>query len=309
MASIGVSPAWGAESACEHRPRVRVQVEATSKSRLARRTLDLVTAELTARRSPCEASADAREHAQIVVRWLDSSRVRIEVELRLPDRERRAERDVDHAKIPADGVPAALAIAADELLRAVYEEIESADPTRPKAPPPPAPPQPPLPAPAPTPPVPPHRLGFVLAAEAFPTERALLGPDAELGLALSPHLSLDFHLGLRALAPALEPTSGQPLSSLWIAGVNARHRLFEPLSTLRVDAIAGADALIAPGRSHRAVRPLLRAGLRASYSPAPRLYLQSGLDAALLPIGVGAEGESFGPAWGASPRLGFLIDF
>lgn len=96
---LGSSRPLRAEAPCDERPRIQVQVEASSRPALARRTLDLVTAELTARRAPCEASAENGEHAQIVIRWLDASRVRIEVEIKISDRAERVGRDVDHGMV------------------------------------------------------------------------------------------------------------------------------------------------------------------------------------------------------------------
>lgn len=305
---LGLAPPARAEAPCEDRPRVQVQVESAARSALVRRTVDLVTAELTARSRPCESSADG-ERAKIVVRWLDASRVRIEVELHLSDRSQRAERDVDHARIPTDGIPAALAIAADELLRAVYEQagIEAIE----EPPSTPARPEIEETEPAPSTLAPPRAnlLGFAMAAEIFPVHRALLGPDAHLAIPLGSELTLDARLGLRAIAPPFEASPRARLSRLWLAGLDIRWEFARSRAGVEVAAAFGADALVA--FDDPLLRPALRAGPRASWELGARIRLDAGLDVLWLPMAIelhrGASPIAAGI--GIAPSLGALFHF
>lgn len=308
-AVLGVSGELRADAPCEERPRIQIQVEGSSRPALARRTLDLVTAELTARRAPCDVSGE--EPAQIVIRWLDESRVRIEVELKISDRAERAGRDVDHGRIPMDGIPAALAIAADELLRAIYEQKEPSSiepvvsmevaPERRNEP-------------IAEPPISRSRsswLGFGLATEIFPGERAFIGPDARASFGLSPSFSVEAHAGLRALTEAVETSQRARLSRLWLLGLDARLRLAKPFASVEIAGLLGADALLFLEASPALVRPALRAGLRASWDASARLRLDAGFDALLLPMSMreASTAEPLASPFGMAPSIGMLVSF
>ena len=298
------APAHASE--CADRPRVQVHVEA-ARPALARRTLDLVTAELTARRGSCEGAAEDREPARIVLRWLDDSHVRIEVELRGV----RAERDVNHAEIPTDGVPAALAIATDELLRSLYEEERTTTPPADE----PESDASELEAPPSGPPDSSerasHSFGLGLAFEAFPATRSLVGPEARLGIALSPRLALDLHLGLFALVPPFEASARDHHHRLIQLGVHARHEIARPSPSLTLSAIAGADALVLLDASPVVARPALRVGLRASLPAGPRMRLDAGLDAMWLPFAVETSrvNEPVLSGFGLAPSVGWVATF
>lgn len=294
----------GVAAECAKRPRVQVHVEG-SKPALAQRTLALVTAELTARRGACD-DIEEREPARIVLRWLDDARVLIEADLR----DIRAEREVNYAGIPADGVPAALAIATDELLRSLYEEEQTVapggdEPTE-------------LPsvreveaAPAHAADRALHSFGLGVAFEAFFATRSLVGPEARLGLALAPRLSLDLHLGLLASVPPFEASPTERHHGLVQLGVHARHEITKPLSSLTLSAVAGADALLLLDASPIVARPALRLGVRASLPAGPRMRLDAGLDAMWLPFALDASPaeSTVLSGFGIAPSVAWVVTF
>lgn len=299
------SPAYAA-SGCAERPRVLVHVEG-ARPALAQRTLALVTAELTAHRARCEGSSDEGEPARILLRWLDDALVRIQVELRGD----RAERDVDHGEIPMDGVPAALAIATDELLRSLYEEKQAASPL----------PEEPAEAPFELEVVraDPHRpsetgshsFGLGFALETFPAHRSLLGPEARFGLALKPRLSFEAHLGLFALVPPFEASPTDRHHRLYRLGLRARHELMRPVESLTLSAVAGADAFLLLDASPAVLRPALRLGVRASLPAGPRMRFDAGLDALFLPFSLDhpASTEPIVGGFGLAPSVAWVGTF
>lgn len=293
-----------AAAECSRRPRVQVHVEG-SKPALAQRTLALVTAELTARRGACE-NVEDEAPARIVLRWLDDAHVRIEAELRGI----RAEREVNYAGIPADGVPAALAIATDELLRSLYEEEQSTAAGGDE--------------PAELPAVlesegggvpheaerPLRSFGLGVAFEAFPTTRSLAGPEARLSLPLQPRFSLDLHVGSFALVSPFEASARDRHHGLVQLGVHARHEIAKLTAALTVSGIAGVDALVLLDASPVA-RPALRIGVRASLPAGPRMRFDAGLDAVWLPfaLDVANAEKSVLSGVGIGPSVAWVATF
>lgn len=96
--------------------------------------------------------------------------------------EKRIGRDIDLRHVPSDGRAFALAVAADELLRASWAELALAKEREPPAKPAAERPPPPPPAPTPPPPAPPEAeftaLGLGLALEAYTGGQMHFGLDA-----------------------------------------------------------------------------------------------------------------------------------
>lgn len=283
---------------------MQVHVEAPRPA-LARRTLALVTAELTAHRAPCESSSEDREPARILLRWLDDAHVRIEVELGGV----RAERDVDHAGIPMDGVPAALAIATDELLRSLYEEEQEAVPREELPVEAALAPEEASSNPVRFPEVAPRSLGLGVAFSVFPADRSLVGPEARFGLALQPQLSLEAHLGLFALVPPVEASPRNRFARLVQLGLQARHELARPAESLTLSAVAGGDALLLLDASPPVARPALRLGLRAAMPAGPRMRLDAGLDVLWLPFALETSSEPVLGGFGLAPSVAWVGTF
>ena len=160
---------------------------------LARRTLDQIFSELAERTRACPASEE--RPIELDVGWRPAGHVLVSVTMRTRTREISLERDADLAHVPADGVPLAVAIVADELLAEIFERV-SAEPeplatvTRP---PPPA-------APAASERPPAHRafrFGLALGYEQLTSGLGMVGLDVDAAWIATSHFQAGLRLGLR----------------------------------------------------------------------------------------------------------------
>jgi hypothetical protein len=156
---------------------------------------------------------------------------------------KRVSRDVDLGPIPADGRPLAIALAADELLRASWAELAL------RTAPPPAVPVPEqvtrlveeAPPPATRRPASPRvELGVAFAWEQFAFGTALYGADARLGVWLARRIALEGRFGLRTAGGSVAASDGSVQTSAWSAGAGAA----VTLTPLPSDPVWGIDAVV-----------------------------------------------------------------
>ena len=160
---------------------------------LAGRTLDQIFSELTERMRACPASEP--RPVEVDVTWRPGGHVLVSVTMQTRVREISLERDADLARVPADGVPLAVAIVADELVAEIFDRVSSepeplATVAPPTAPPPRAPPerQPPHPA---------FRFGLALAYEQLTSGLGMVGVDVDAAWIATAHFQVGLRLGLR----------------------------------------------------------------------------------------------------------------
>jgi hypothetical protein len=210
---------------------------------------------------------------------------------------KRVSRDVDLRSIPRDGRPLALALAADELLRASWAELVMIN-----APPPAAP----VPEPvqravdlsvrqaAPAPPVHSGAIGVMFAGEGFTGGQVQWGADARASYFATPRLAVTLRLGLRSALPKQTP-EGEVRSSAVLGGIGAAYRVvgsrpiaFDVFARFDVAETAyAADTTIdARASSGSAVALLASAGGQLAWSVLPSLRLtgEIGATAPLRPV-------------------------
>ncbi len=212
---------------------------------------------------------------EVDVRWYDRSRARVTIVAITPQRVHYGVRDLDLEKLPDDGIPLAVAIATDELLETIGEQLAHAPVLQP--PPRDAPPAPP-PAPSPPPPPPHRRLGFGPAAaiDVLGSGVALVGPDARLLVPLTSSVALSLRVGSRVAADLRSREPARPTGA-WIAGGALRVGSHGGPSGFSVSAGIDATTLRITGPTDTIVKTLAiaRAGLSGYVTLAPGLRLMA----------------------------------
>jgi len=217
---------------------------------LARRTLDQVFSELAERTRACPASE--QRPIELEVEWRPSQHVLVRVTMETRVREISLERDVDLARVPADGVPLAVAIVADEMLAEIYDRVAAdetarapkvhAEPVRASLPPAPRPPERAL------------RFGLSGAFQQLTSGLSLSGLDVDATWLATPHFQVGLRAGLRAVAWVGAPSyEGEG----WAAGAFA---------------LASTSALSARGVAAMTALDVLALGATARVSPAAGVY-------------------------------------
>ncbi len=199
---------------------VSVQVAPFADRRVSRKLERAIASELEAPR--CWPLAEGGEALSIgiEVRWPERTRARLVIVVITPHRVHHGIRDLDLQKLPDDGIPLAVAIATDELLGAISEQIAHEPVT---APAPLAPPMEPSSSPAPHSSHPPRQIAFGPAAglDLAGSGLVLVGPDAQMLVPFTSGLALALRVGPRAF---VDPRAHAPLrlSSAWVAGATLR---------------------------------------------------------------------------------------
>ena len=192
--SFGGAPVRADVPKCpRHGPLRTIVAPSARDPARARRTLDQIFSELAERTRACPASE--QRPIEIDVEWRAASHVLVRVTMQTRVREISLERDADLARVPADGVPLAVAIVADELVAEIFDRV-SAEPA----------PVAVLTPPAPTPPLvaserpPAHRafrFGLALAYEQLTSGLAMVGFDVDAAWIATSHFQLGLRAGLR----------------------------------------------------------------------------------------------------------------
>jgi hypothetical protein len=157
---------------------------------------------------------------------------------------KRVSREVDPSSIPRDGRELALALAADELLRASWAELALTSAPAPAAPVPEAVQRTvdssvhPAPSAAPRRPV--GAIGVILAGEGFSGGQVLWGADARAEWLVTPRFKTTLRFGLRSGLPN-QTQEGEVRASAILGGLGVAYAVLEP-SRVRVDAFARLDA-------------------------------------------------------------------
>ncbi len=226
-----------ADAACTS-PWVLVSVAGIPPQRALDFT-QLLRAELASRHiSVCESGVGAPIASIVLSANEDGANLDVEVHDALT--RKRVRRDVPLASLPADGVPLALALSADELLRASWAELAMTD------------------APAPALPIPvevtrvnaeslvaqptPRRASFALAGalEHYSTGTTLFGADVVAGVRVLPRLRLSLRFGARG-GPSLGASDGRISVRALVGGVAGA------LTLTPVDHRVGLDGVLRCG--------------------------------------------------------------
>jgi hypothetical protein len=197
--------------------------------------------------------------ADVVVEPAGRAGVAIKIHVRDAVTQKEIARDVDLRRLPADGRALAVALAADELLRASWAEIALA--------PPPAPPPPTVEAPLPPPPEVRAVVAEALPQPSAPTapststaapeaRRALvallgaaehatggldrLGVDVRVGYWVTPSLALGLRLGART-SPRVHAPDGESDAEIWLGGAGAVVALTPRGRAAGLEALARVD--------------------------------------------------------------------
>jgi hypothetical protein len=222
--------------------------------------------------------------AQIRVAQATETKVGVSVEVRDSVTEKRVARDVDLSAVPKDGRAFAVALAADELLRASWVELAIERARRPKRPPPPE-------VAAVVESTLPHaerpaRAGVRAVAERFLGGQTHLGGDAALLATLVPRLQLEISAGLRE-ALVTSAQDGEVLASAIGAGVMLNYLL-----------LGGDDVEVATGAGGRVAFVRFRGEAEGDATEAElsglTVYARAGISAAariLTPIWVELGGN------------------
>ena len=263
-------------SRCVPPESVTVQVAPFADKRVAERVAREIASVLeTMPSAPCWRAHDPPRGPtiHIEVRWPDAARARVVIVATTSRRVHYGIRELDLQKLPRDGIPLAVAVATDELLATIGEQLGQ------DLPPSPAPSVSPsveaprsTPASAPSP----QRFAFGPAAalDFVGPRLTLVGPDAQLLVPLTSSFALALRFGTRA---ALEPKRDASLrtSGGWLAGGTLRIGPSGPRAGFAVS--AGVDAMtlksIGPNESFVDTLAVGRVGLTAFTAITPSLRL------------------------------------
>ena len=289
-------------------PCVRIAPDtATLDPRGRARLVEQLSASL-ARHGIEACSGDAKPLAEVLFQMEGRAGVEVRVVTRDEVTRKDASRVVRMGTVPADGRPLALAVAADELLRATWAEIaltrapapppepppevkalvEASLPPPPPPPPPPAPTPAALPAPSPRPESPPPSpsasaarplsIGAAISGESSTGGLTLGGIDLRLAVWPLPRLAPTLRLGAR-VAPESSATDGTAAPSAWLAGVGLllgllpRERAFSLVIPVRADVervqFQAHPSRGARGTDQAAVAVTAALGIAASFRMAP----------------------------------------
>jgi hypothetical protein len=283
LASLALTSARGrAQAACGTAEHAWVQVRASPEGSPSFESL--LRAELASRR--IDLCSEPGSHSAPAIATVEIARregaTAIVVQVRDAVTAKRVERDLDLDAIPKDGQPLALALAADELLRASWAELALST-----APPPAAP----IPsavtdtvdASVKTPRRAPRgAFGALATIEHYSAGQTLYGADLQASLWVTRRLSAGARLGLRSALSASAP-DGEVRASAFVAGLEAAVTATPPAWSWGLDALlrfdlervsylavpnAGASA---PGGAATAF--LAGAGARLSWSVAGSIRL------------------------------------
>jgi hypothetical protein len=208
---------------------------------------------------------------------------------------KRVSREVDLRSIPSDGRALALALAADELLRASWAELALAN-----APPPAAP----VPEPvqravdsslrsAALPATPAHlgAIGVMLAGEGFAGGKVQWGADARAEWFVTPRFATTLRFGLRSALPSQTP-EGEVRASAVLGGIGVAYAAVPP-RRFRFDLFARFDAaqityaadttIDATATSGSALALLVSGGAELGWAILPALRLNGELGA-IVPV-------------------------
>jgi hypothetical protein len=190
---------------------------------LARRTLDQIVSELEKRTLECPARAG--EPIELAVTWRTSDHVLVRLSTRTSARELSVERLVDLGRVPADEIPLAVAIIADEMFAEVLERAAAVvEPSPPQRPPPQKPPVRATPRALGASAPPAFRFGLRATYQELTTGLGLTGFDAEVAWIVVPNFQLAARGGVRAAswtgAPRA-PGNGYDVSALALVGTSA----------------------------------------------------------------------------------------
>lgn len=318
------SPAPGAECGRQGRPWVSVAFDTPSfGSAHEARVLEDFRAGLSDRDiDVCPASSGPGHPAVAAVHVTETTAtsVGVSVEVRDAVTQKRVARDVDLSAVPKDGRAFAVALAADELLRASWVELAIERARRPVRPPPPevtAVVESTLPARRARG----SRLALRAAAEHFGGGQTHFGVDAAFKAALAPRLRLELSAGLREALVASAP-NGRVVASALAASAMLGVVLFEtPSFEIALD--GGGRAAWARFRGEAtgdAVESELtglaayaRAGLGAAARVAGPLWIELGASAGLPVRSLGArDGDRVVTAISGAEiagRLGLAAEF
>ncbi|CAN5741175.1 hypothetical protein BH09MYX1_BH09MYX1_31810 [soil metagenome] len=209
------------DAPCIPRGALRVDVEpAPNDKALSRRTLEQIFSELAENASACEGASDEAPSPSIFVEWLPPHRARVRVVLQTKRKDYEIQRNLELDGVPADGVPLAVAIAADELVVALFDRAASEAIEPPRSPvkvvPPPVAPRPVIPEPA----LPRLLFGLRLGFEQLTSGLGMSGPDARIAFVVTRHAEVVLHGGLRL--PWLIDDPGRTPSSASRFGTEVR---------------------------------------------------------------------------------------
>ncbi len=230
------------EPPCVPRGAVRIDVQPDPNDpTLGRRTMEQIFSELAENAAACARTDDAPSPS-IVVEWIPPHRARIRVVLQTKRKDYEIQRNLELEGVPPDGLPLAVAIAADELVIALFDRMAS-EPSEP----PPAPPRPPPPVrpsePPPAPPLPRVEFGLRLAAEQLTSGLGMAGPDATIKFFVTAHAQVVLRAGLRApwlLGDGARPHTASRFGTWVRIGTDVRREL-GIAGALGIDAAFTAD--------------------------------------------------------------------
>jgi hypothetical protein len=230
------------EPPCVPRGAVRIDVQPDPHDpSLGRRTMEQIFSELAENAAACAGTDDAPSPS-IVVEWLPAHRARIRVVLQTKRKDWEIQRNLELEGVPADGIPLAVAIAADELVITLFDRTAS-EPVEPP-PPPTAPPAAPAKVEVAAPPALPRvEFGLRLGVEQLTSGLGMAGPDATIKFFVTAHAEVVLRAGLRA--PWLVGDGARPLTAsrfgTWVRiGTDVRQR-WGVAGALGIDAAFTAD--------------------------------------------------------------------
>lgn len=306
-----VSTTW-----CVPPRSVSVRVAPFADATISRRIESEITSELGSRPStPCwRLPAESRgPDIQIDVRWYDRSRAKVTIVAITPQRVHYGVREIDLGKLPDDGIPLAVAIATDELLETIGEQLAQAPALQP---PPQVATRAPAPARPPPPPPPTRRLAFGPAAaiDVLGSGIALVGPDAQMLVPLTSSVALALRVGARVSTDP--PSRAARASGAWIAGGALRVGPHGRRSGLSVSAGVDATTLKITGRTDTSAETLAiaRVGVGAFVVLAPGLrltadaYFGGALGSVRAQVGP-EQSRSFGQGVGGGGSVGIATLF
>ena len=215
-------PSTADDKCAPHGPLQTYVAPNENDATLSRRTLDEILSELQRRMLSCPATEG--EPVELEVVWRPGDHVLIRFAIRTVTRELSIERDVDLNRVPADEIPLAVAILADEMFAEVLDRAAAPEPVPPKR----VTPQNSVRRAAPAPPVTsavPHvRFGLRATHQELTSGLGLTGVDVEAAWLVTANFTLAARGGPRAVSWASTPSVhgyAFDVSALAIVGTSA----------------------------------------------------------------------------------------
>lgn len=237
------SPAVGANCGHRNRPWVSLAFQrAGLPLELETRVLEDFRAGLSSREiDVCREAAGPGHSAVAAVRVVPASATRVGVSVEVRDRvtAKRLARDLDLSRVPEDGRAFAVALAADELLRASWVELALERARQPTSI---APPEVTRVVESELASARPRRLRLAIraSAERFSGGQTQVGGDLALAVSLAPRFEIDLAAGLREALPVTAP-HGRVLASAVGAGASIGYLLLRP-SNFQLSSFVGGRA-------------------------------------------------------------------